>query len=57
MKYKDRREQRNVSEVMESLLIPMFPFFNEKTSKLVWTALKIIRETEVENGGRKRWMI
>ena len=53
MKYKDLREQRNVSEVMESLLIPMFPFFNEKTSKLVWTALKIIRETEVENGGEK----
>ena len=52
MGYTDRKEQREVNELMNSILSPLMPRFNEKTQELLIVALRILRTTEInEEGG------
>ena len=46
--YKDRKEQRKVTETMNSLLLPMLEYLNEDTQKVVRRALCLLSEIEIE---------
>lgn len=48
MGYKDRREQRKVTEVMNALLLPLLPYLNDDTATIVKRALHILGETGIE---------
>lgn len=50
MKYKDRREQRQVNEIMAGLLVPMLSCLNDKTAQAVEIALRILRATDIDEG-------
>ena len=46
--YKDRREQRKVTEAMNSLLLPLLPYFSSETAIIVKRALHLLGEIEIE---------
>ena len=48
-KYKDRREQRKVTETMNALLLPMSYYLNSETAIVVKRALYLLGEIEVES--------
>lgn len=47
--YKDRREQRKVTEAMNSLLLPLLPYLSSETAIIVKRALCLLGEIEVES--------
>jgi hypothetical protein len=47
-KFKDRKEQREVTEVMNALLLPMLNYLNADTVIKVRRALYLLGEIEVE---------
>lgn len=47
-KFKDRKEQRNVTETMNSLLLPLLPYLSSETAIVVKRALYLLGEIEVE---------
>ena len=46
--YKDRTEQRRVTETMNSLLAPMLYYLNNDTAIIVRRALNLLEEIKVE---------
>jgi len=48
-KFKDRKEQREVTEVMNALLLPMLNYLNADTVIKVRRALYLLGEIEVES--------
>ena len=49
MKYKNNKQRRQVSEFMDSLLLPIKEHLKEDKQELLEIALRIIRNTEIEN--------
>ena len=47
-KFKDRKEQREVTEVMNALLLPMLNYLNADTAIKVKKALYLLGEIEVD---------
>ena len=47
-KFKDRKEQRKVTETMDALLLPMLSYLNSETKTIVRRALYLLGEIEVE---------
>lgn len=47
-KYQSRKEQRNVTETMNSLLLPLLPYLTSDTAIIVKRALYLLGEIEVE---------
>jgi hypothetical protein len=47
-KFKDRKEQREVTETMEALLLPMLNYLNTDTAIRVRRALYLLGEIEIE---------
>lgn len=50
MKFIDRNQQRIVCETMDDLLAPMKKHCNKNTKEAIEITLRILAETEVENG-------
>ena len=48
MKFKDRKEQRQVTETMGALLLPLMPFLNEETCNRIEIGMRILRDTDIE---------
>ena len=48
MGYKDRREQRKVTETMNALLLPLLPYLNSDTAIIIKRALYLLGEIEIE---------
>ena len=46
--YKDRTEQRRVTETMNSLLVPMLNHLNNDTAIIVKRALYLLEEIKIE---------
>ena len=46
--YKDRREQRNVTETMNNLLLPLLPHLNSEVASIVKYSLYLLDNIEVE---------
>lgn len=51
MKFKDRKQQRDVCETMADLLIPLKYKLNDKNRECVEITLRILSETEVVEDG------
>ena len=51
MKFKDRKQQRDVCETMVALLIPLKDKLNNKNRECVEITLRILSETEVVDNG------
>ncbi len=49
MKYESTKQRRKVSEFMDSLLLPIREHLKEDKQELLDIALRIIRNTEIEN--------
>lgn len=49
MGYKDRREQRRVTETMNALLIPALSYLNNDTANIVRRALYLLGEIEIDS--------
>lgn len=47
-KYQSRKEQRNVTETMNALLLPLLPYLTSDTAIIVKRALYLLGEIEVE---------
>lgn len=47
-KFKDRKEQREVTETMNFLLLPMLPYLNNDTAIKVRRGLYLLGEIEIE---------
>lgn len=47
-KFKNRKEQREVTETMNALLLPMLNFFDNNTAIKVKRALYLLGEIEIE---------
>lgn len=47
-KYQSRKEQRNVTETMNALLLPLLPYLTSDTAVIVKRALYLLGEIEVE---------
>ena len=47
-KYQSRKEQRNVTETMNALLLPLLPYLTSDTATIVKRALYLLGEIEVE---------
>ena len=47
-KFKDRREQRKVTETMNALLLPILPNLNDDTVTVVRRALHLLGEIGIE---------
>lgn len=47
-KFKDRKEQRKITETMSALLLPMLPYLNSNTAIIVKRALYLLGEIEIE---------
>ena len=47
MRFLNRTEQRQVTETMTALLIPMFPYLNDETRERIEIGLRILRNTDV----------
>lgn len=48
-KYQSRKEQRNVTETMNALLLPLLPYLTSDTAIIVKRALYLLGEIEVES--------
>ena len=48
MKFKDRKEQRQVTETFTDLLMPMMKYLNEETKEQIEIGLRILNNTEIE---------
>lgn len=48
-KFKDRKEQRQVTETMNSLLLPLLPHLTNDTATIVERALYLLKEIEIES--------
>ena len=48
MKYKDRKEQRRITERMAALLCPLKQYLDDDTRECVDIALRILQDTEIE---------
>ena len=51
MKFKDKKQQRDVCETMVALLIPLKDKLNDKNRECVEITLRILSETEVLEDG------
>lgn len=51
--FKDRKEQRKVTETMNSLLLPLLPYLNSDTAIIVKRALYLLGEIEIEPQEKK----
>ena len=47
-KYQSRKEQRKVTETMNSLLLPLLPHLTSDTASIVKRALYLLGEIEIE---------
>ena len=47
-KFKDRKEQRKVTETMNALLLPLLPHLTSDTAIIVRRALYLLGEIEIE---------
>lgn len=47
-KYQSRKEQRNVTETMNALLLPLLPYLTSDTAIIVKRALYLLGEIEVD---------
>lgn len=47
-KFKDRKEQRKVTETMNAMLLPLLPCLNSETAIIVKRALYLLGEIEIE---------
>ena len=47
-KYQNRKEQRNVTETMNALLLPLLPYLTSDTAIIVKRALYLLGEIEVD---------
>ena len=47
-KFKDRKEQREVTETMNALLVPMMHYLNADTAKRVRRALYLLENIDIE---------
>ena len=47
-KFKDRKEQRKVTETMNALLAPLMPYLTSDTAAIVERALYLLKEIEIE---------
>lgn len=47
-KFKDRKEQRKVTETMNALLLPLLSYCNNDTKEIIKRALYLLGEIEVE---------
>lgn len=47
-KFKDRKEQRKVTETMNALLLPLLPHLNSDTAIIIKRALYLLGEIEIE---------
>ena len=45
--YKDRKEQREITETMNSLLLQLLPYLNNDTASKVKRALQLLGEIEI----------
>lgn len=48
-KFKDRKEQRKVTETMNALLLPLLPYLTSDTAIIVKRSLYLLGEIEVES--------
>lgn len=48
-KYQSRKEQRNVTETMNALLLPLLPYLSSDTAIIVKRALYLLEEIEVKS--------
>ena len=51
MGYKDRREQRKVTETMNALLSPLLPYLTSDTAIIVRRALYLLGKIEIDPRG------
>jgi hypothetical protein len=51
--FKDRKEQRKVTETMNFLLLPLLPYLNSDTAIIVKRALYLLGEIEIESQKRE----
>lgn len=47
-KFKDRKEQRKVTETMNALLLPLLPHLTSDTAIIVKRAMYLLGEIEIE---------
>ena len=47
-KFKDRKEQRGLTETMNALLLPMLDYLNADTARKVKRALYLLSEIDIE---------
>ena len=47
-KFKNRKEQRKVTETMNALLLPLLPYCNNDTKAIIIRALYLLREIDIE---------
>ena len=52
--YKDRCEQRKVTETMNALLLPLLPYLNNETAIVVKRALYLLGEIDIESRERSK---
>ena len=52
VKYKDRKEQRKVTETMDSLLLPLLDHCNNDTATTIRRALYLLGHIDVESHER-----
>lgn len=50
-KFKDRKEQRKITETMNALLLPLLPYLTSDTTIIVRRALYLLGEIEIEPQG------
>lgn len=48
-KFKDRKEQRKITETMNALLLPLLPHLTSDTAIIVRRALYLLGEIEIES--------
>lgn len=51
--YKDRKEQREITEMMNNLLLQLLPYLNSDTASKVRRALQLLGEIEIESQSEK----
>lgn len=48
MGYKDRKEQRKVTETMNALLLPLLTYCNNDTANIIKRSLCLLEEIDIE---------
>jgi hypothetical protein len=51
MKFKDRKEQRQVSETLDGILVPLLNVVTDEVADRLRRAMEIIHNTGFEEGG------